>query len=387
MADQQTVKCRWPLSHISIDVYGNVRPCCAWELNDWQTANPTLQPFNINQLPLSAYPQSQFYQDLEQRMLNNQWASGCTDCIMEEQNHMEGTRHSGQKYQPKRSFHLEDMEIKFGNLCNQGCVMCSPMNSSLLEHESIQHNIRSHSIQPHRTRQQISGINNQPWYDNPERFQEVVEWASRCQEVKFRGGEPTVNGYLQKFLSQLSEITTDVSIFVNTNAHTFTDKLEQELKKFKQVRLELSIDGYGEINEFIRWPNKWSQLESNVDRMCAMSNTTVSVSSTVQLLNVGEMASLVEWTKQKPIWEMLVNVVWGPQMFRPCLANARRIDQYIEVATKHQSDRWNLQKIIGTLENKFDQSQTQRLLNEANQYLNQLLTIRGTDYKNIVPEL
>lgn len=368
-------------------MYGNIRPCCAWQLSDWQASNTQAVPYNINQQSLTDYINSHFYQDLEHRMVNNQWGAGCRDCVIEEKNNVSGTRQAGEKYANKTHFVLEDMEIKFGNLCNQGCVMCSPMNSSLLESESIKHHIRTGNLEWHQDNQKKYQSLTQPWYDNDERFHEVIAWAARCKQVKFRGGEPTVNTYLQKFLSGLSDHNSDVEIFVNTNGHTFTHKLQQELEKFKSVKLELSIDGYGPMNELIRWPNEWEKLENNVNRMCAMPNTEVSVSSTVQLLNVGEMEPLVTWTKQKPIKELLVNVVWQPDMFRPSLANPKRIDSYRNLAVKHSNENFDLEKIIGSLDNKFDTEKTEKLIHRAKTYLDRLTAIRGIDYKNLVPEL
>ena len=381
MADHTVVKCRWPYNHISIDVYGNVRPCCAWELHD------TDQAYNINQLPLSGYWHSDMYRTLIQHMQNNRYGAGCRDCHLEEINHMpEGTRDVGfVKYSNQDQFAIHDMEIKFGNLCNQGCVMCSSMNSSVIAEERLRHHILTDSVTWHHEQQHKSGITDSPWYLNPARVQEVAEMAAQCRgQIKFRGGEPTVNNHLQNFLSLLSNINTNLDIFINTNALTFTDKLQQQLIKFDRVHLEVSIDGYGSVNEYVRWPSDWNKLDHNVDRMIAMPNTKVTVSTTVHTLNVGHLQPLCEWVTTKDIDSMVSNVVWGPEYLRPCLASPSHIQNYIDMCEHYTSDQFDIAKVIPTFTTQWTHSEIQDYRNKLLNYLAQIDQVRGIKWQDHV---
>ena len=387
--------CKWPLSHISIDVYGNIRPCCAWELDD-QVAHIKEYPlFNINKQSMHEYLHSKFYSNVSNDMLDGKWSVGCRDCVLEHKAGVIGTRQAGEKFPYNGKFQLFDMEIKFGNLCNQGCIMCSPMNSSVLEQEAIKHdlfkqNSNNKRLDRHLGLQKDSGIVEVPWFDNEERFNEVVEWAAKCHTVKFRGGEPTVNKNLQRFLDRLSTITTEPYIFVNTNAHTFTEKLEQVLKRFPKVEICLSIDGYGSLNEYIRWPNNWQKLEKNVARMIAMRNVKISVSATVQLMNLGELEPLVIWSRdtlRSRMNEFMVNVVHRPDHWQPCLASQRRKDSYYEMAEKYQKPNCDLKKINGAIEKTFDQQKTDRLMQEAIKQLNIYNKVRNVSWQSVIPEL
>ena len=40
----------------------------------------------------------------------------------------------------------------------------------------------------------------------------------------------------------------------------------EDWKKFKKVILVASIDGYKDINEYIRFPSKWSAIEKNINK-------------------------------------------------------------------------------------------------------------------------
>lgn len=392
MADLKEVTCRWPFAHISIDVYGNIRPCCAWKLDHQIENKPNQQVFNINRQPLSAYTLSEFYKELSSEMKQGQWGVGCGDCVQEHKAGIEGTRESGMRFPLQHEFNVHDVEIKFGNLCNQGCIMCSPMNSSVLEQESLKNkefDVTNNKgrLKWHFDRQTQSGIVIEPWYDNEERFNEVVQMSSKAKTIKFRGGEPTVNKYLQKFLDKLSVITTEPEIFVNTNAHTFTQSLQDSLSRFPRVLLSLSIDGFGALNEYIRWPNNWNKLEKNVDRMIAMPNTEVFVSSTVQLMNVGEMEDLVLWSKDKGMSEFLVNVVWSPDHWQPCLASQKRKDRYFDLASEHQSETYDLQKIIPAIQKQLPEDKYESKIQEARKWLSVYNKVRGNQWHSIVPNL
>ena len=387
--------CKWPFSHISIDVYGNIRPCCAWELHDQELNTSRYPLFNINKQSINDYLQSTFYNNVIDDMNNSKWSAGCRDCVVDHKTGVTGTRQAGEKFPFNGGFQLYDMEIKFGNLCNQGCIMCSPMNSSVLEQEAIKHGLFKQAynagrLENHLNQKKASGMSDAPWFDNEEKFNEVVQWAAKCHTVKFRGGEPTVNKYLQKFLDKLSAITTQPYIFINTNAHTFTDKLQQMLTRFEKVEISLSIDGFGSLNEYIRWPSEWQRLEANVTRMINMPNTLISVSTTAQLMNIGELEPLIKWSYEKingKLGEIMVNPVHRPPIWQPCLASQKRKDQYYELAEKYQHDKCDLKKINGAVGKVLSEERHDALMKEAVKQLWMYNKVRNVDWQSVIPEL
>ena len=326
------MKCLWPFNHISIDTYGYIRPCCAWELWDVKT-----KPFNINQNKLADYFKSESYLNLIHSMKKNEFGEGCRDCILQEQKKIPSMKdESFEDYEYKDIFSIQDMEIKFGNLCNQGCVMCSAGNSSVLENELIK-NLKKENIElkeqvlNYHTNHQIqSGIKTTPWFENQERLYEVIEMASRCQKIRFTGGEPTVNNNLYNFLNILKDLNKNVEIKITTNGHTFNQRLINVLSNFTQVIIEVSIDGYKEVQEYIRWPSKWGNIEKNVSKMIGMQNTSVRLNCTIQVLNVGEIHNLFDWAILKDIDFINTYKVWSPSYFSPSLANEKRKEKWGE---------------------------------------------------------
>ena len=123
------MKCKWPSNHVSISSTGKYRPCCAWEEQDDQV--------DIATNSIDDYLNSKFYKNLMADMKADKFAVGCTECILDEKAGIEGMVQTGEsRYPDQEEFNLNDMEIKFGNVCNAGCIMCSAYNSSLLDAEN-----------------------------------------------------------------------------------------------------------------------------------------------------------------------------------------------------------------------------------------------------------
>lgn len=376
------MKCLWPVNHISIDAYGYVRPCCAWEL--WDVKTP---PFNINENTLTDYFKSDSYTSLIEKMKNNQFGEGCRYCMVQERQDIYSMKdESFEDYELSDTFKISNMEIKFGNLCNQGCVMCSPHNSSVLEQEQIKYKIdpKQGKFEYHLEHQARSKIVDNPWYKNEQRLNEVVEMASKSKLVRFTGGEPTVNNNLFTFLSKLEKLNSKVTIRITTNGHTFNQNLINILEKFDNVILQVSIDGYKEVQEYIRWPSVWSRIETNLDKMINMKNSYVTVISTVQVLNVGEIDNLIDWALKKGIDYFNAYPVWSPSYFKPSLASQQRKDHFINSIEKYKNhDRVDYSGLL-SIKKALSNEQDKKSLEHLYSYLERLDKVRKTNFGNLL---
>lgn len=375
------MKCLWPVNHISIDTYGYIRPCCAWELWDVKT-----KPFNINQNKLEDYFKSESYLNLLKSMQSNNFGEGCRDCVDQERKGILGMKdESFEDYEYKENFGIHDMEIKFGNLCNQGCVMCSPTNSSVLEQEKIKNNFHiDNSLKHHFKHQTASGIRIQPWFENKDRLNEVLQMASKCHLLRFTGGEPTVNNNLLNFLTELSKLNTDMEIEITTNGQTFNNKLIEILAKFRRVVIALSLDGFKEVQEYIRWPSSWKKIEQNLEQMIKLKNSTVKIYTTIQVLNVGEIDKLFDWALSKQVDWINAYPVWSPSHYRPSLASQERKDKFNQFIKKYKNIKnINYQSLLD-VSKTFDVPYQQHELKLLKDTLNTLDKVRNTSYKNIM---
>jgi sulfatase maturation enzyme AslB (radical SAM superfamily) len=58
----------------------------------------------------------------------------------------------------------------------------------------------------------------------------------------------------------------------------------------------LSIDGVGEVNDYIRRPSKWADIEANLYRYDRTGdNIIVAINTTVQINNVAHLPEFAQW--------------------------------------------------------------------------------------------
>jgi molybdenum cofactor biosynthesis enzyme MoaA len=349
-------KCKWPLNHISVSSTGLYRPCCAWEEQPNQ--------ITVRDNSIADYLGSDFYIEMVEQFRNDKYAAGCAECMDDEKSGIHGLRNVGQtRYPDQDNFKLHDMEIKFGNLCNAGCIMCSSYNSSLIQQEQSKHpelmKFKSHNEIPLTQ-----------WYEDPDKFNEIVQTASSASKVRFTGGEPTIQGLLTKFLTQLSKLNTDVDIQITSNGSSYSNKLHDVLKKFKKVNINVSIDGYGAANDFIRWPIAWDKLEQNVDVMRQHHNVNIEIS--LQSAGVDSLPQLIEWCESKSLpWN--VNSVYEPTYLQPYLAADHIKEKAIKIGDKK----------INTLLNYSSTNQDRdQLRKQMLSYFDTLSNIRGINWKD-----
>jgi len=309
------MKCNWFNNHISLDSIGTVRPCCAWRATGDEPQVYEL----IN------YKNSDFYNKIKEQFNNDIWPTGCKDCELEE---AEGQ--SSMRLETK----LRDAEVKFGNVCNLSCAMCSPTNSSLIDTEYSQMRDKGYT---HPLINRTASVFNK-WYEDEEQLDQVAQFLSDRQLIRFTGGEPTVNTYLQNFLDCLSRYNTSIIIYITTNGNNWPSRLNEVLERFDRKKISISLDGYGDINEYIRYPSKWNKIQDNITKIKELNNCSISVGTTVGCYNVHLQTELAEWCVSNN-FNQVFNPVWGPEILQPCHASDIAKNKFIELSQWYEPAR------------------------------------------------
>jgi hypothetical protein len=82
----------------------------------------------------------------------------------------------------------------------------------------------------------------------------------------------------------------------HTNGTIYDQEIVDLWSKFKSVKVMLSIDGYGIVNDIIRRPSTWKNIENNLKLYDETAdNIVVSINTTVQLLNVDSLVDFASW--------------------------------------------------------------------------------------------
>jgi MoaA/NifB/PqqE/SkfB family radical SAM enzyme len=149
---------------------------------------------------------------------------------------------------------LRFLDLKLGNLCNLKCVMCHPTSSSKIRSEWLMHQEWFPEVK--------ETINiDFTWPEQQEFREQYLPFMRQMKYIKFTGGEPMINPYIDEILSLLPD---DCTVHIVTNLTILDDRKIRELKRFKNLWLIASVDAVGDLYEIIRFPGKWPTVKQNI---------------------------------------------------------------------------------------------------------------------------
>ncbi len=94
-------------------------------------------------------------------------------------------------------------------------------------------------------------------------------------------------------------VAGNIELTFNTNVTKIPARHRELWPQFKSVNLLCSIDAYGPLNDYIRYPAKWARLAHNLDIIdqqheeLNLGSATLSV--TVQIYNIFHLHELIEY--------------------------------------------------------------------------------------------
>jgi organic radical activating enzyme len=237
-------------------------------------------------------------------------------------------------HSPKR------LELKPSNLCNLKCVMCNSYDSSQVEKELKELVTKFKGIDVYAGRyikiSENAGITETSlaftddtlpdWSDNQEVWDSVIKIVPNLEVLSFAGGEPTLIPFVENILKYCVDngYAKNIKVFLSSNFTNIHKKFLDLMPHFKQFELIASIDGIEKVNDYCRFPSKWSQVSANYIKakqlMGDHPNIKILINVTVSLLNVMNLDSLLFWiddlSKSYPYyyeWPYNLNVIWGPE--------------------------------------------------------------------------
>lgn len=169
-------------------------------------------------------------------------------------------------------------EVRASNLCNLQCRTCGPECSSQLHKEYKRIGI---AVGPSHV---YTGF-------------DIVDLCN-IQKLYVSGGEPTIMPEFLDFLDHcIEQGKTDFQLLVNTNATRFNARFKKQLRHFSRFEFIVSIDGYDQLNHYIRWPAQWQDIIENVNYLLQNKNH-VTVNTTVSIYNVHDLHTLMTFLDQ-----------------------------------------------------------------------------------------
>ena len=289
--DMTNKYCALPFNHVNVNPRGDYQVCCEHPV-------PAEHRQNIKFVSHSEWQNNQYLKEVQTSFEQGLEHPGCNACWQQEKSNVSSLRQvQAQEYRilGAKPFQqkLLNVELSVGNLCNLTCIMCDEESSSAILSENRRLNITTSAQQDFT------------WSDTAfDHLEQILATAPRV--VNLRGGEPMYNKKILDIVNKFSDQQLNSTMLhLSTNATRWSDEWEAALRKFRLVRIMLSVDSVGALFEYIRYPADFSHVEENIKKIVSNSNIKPVVHATVQNLNILSIGKLVQWAHDMDIHLMM----------------------------------------------------------------------------------
>ncbi len=215
--------------------------------------------------------------------------AGCEKCYYEEGQGKESLRQRFNQEYTTDTVELRYLEIGFDNICNLACDGCWE------EWSSTWANIKS----PNTKKINIL---------TTEEFRNVPDTIDR---VLFLGGEPLMTSRHTRFLETLSSPETVSVIYYTNGTFLFCESELEFLAKFKSVKVYVSIDGVGELNDQVRSGSHWTDILKFLDQIKS-TGFDLTINSVVHVNNWHGFRDLAKFIQDNN-YDWCTNVLTYPK--------------------------------------------------------------------------
>jgi len=185
------------------------------------------------------------------------------------------------------------LDLRIGNTCNLQCVMCRPRDSSkwLADSKKLAATLTSPGarIDWQHKADSISSTSVFDWFSSLQTQDALQEFMGDIQHIIFGGGEPLMIKEHLEFITQLVESghSKNITLRYHTNGTQLTERFIELWSEFKRVELMISIDDWGQRNDYVRYPSDWTTISANLDRLDQTAdNIVVTILATVHAMNI-----------------------------------------------------------------------------------------------------
>jgi sulfatase maturation enzyme AslB (radical SAM superfamily) len=305
--------------HLATNASGNLRVCCnSTPGKNFIVRNDTKKPYKITDNDMQDFWHSDTLKNIRNELLNDQRPAICERCFREEDS---GVRSARQAWNDKYMFDYEPVvdpkltvqyvDIRLGNLCNLKCRMCNPYASNQWIDEW-------HLVEKQLDDAELERLGKMNWPDSDRVAHNLLKLADTIEEIYLTGGEPTLALSQYKLFDKLIELglAKNITLKYNTNCTNLPKKLVDYWQHFKKIKINASVDAYGDLNRYIRFPTGWPLVETNLKKFIELSNAKkldLQVHCTVQIYNILKLGELFDFILAQGVDDIYLNILDHPE--------------------------------------------------------------------------
>lgn len=277
--------CAAAFTQIYADNASRYRLCCH------ASENPTISKYTTHNTTPFDFFRSDEMEQIRDDMLSGKEIVGCENCYKMEARGVESWRTWKYNEMYDLRSEISDVNLKLrvmGSYCNLGCYMCYPYNSSTRRMELKQNDIDWTEFDAG-----VSPLGKKSYEDTVENILENIEYVER---FNITGGEPLQLDRMWQLMERIpEEHAKNITLTFDTNLTKLEYKqwnIWQLIDKFKDVRLGVSVDHFGEKLRWIRYPIDVKEFEENLHKV---KDYISNLNITVSMLNVWDLHDIKEY--------------------------------------------------------------------------------------------
>lgn len=356
MIDKKQLKdsktfCMLPFMHIYGSAGGDMVPCC--EAQEIALNNPgesALESWN-----------NENYRELRRALANNERPERCNVCWHNEDSGIVSNRLQWENDNWKEFSDLISVnddfsvnnkpiwvELKVSNFCNLKCIMCST-HSSYKRTQDLDI-IKKYTKDGYETR----------LLRPTDLFASLNEWPELWDSVhtlQFTGGEPIINKEHYDLLEGIPQhLKSKIRLRYASNLSYIKFKkydLVKIWREFKHVNIKVSMDGIGDVYNYIRQDGDWDTVYENMCVLNDIDGIDVAAGITVQAHNIYQMPEFYDFWKASPVDLKFItaNILQTPNYLSPAVWQGEYRERIISTLREAESRHPEMDRFATYMEN------------------------------------
>ena len=295
-------------------------------------------------------------------------------------------------------------ELRLGNHCNLKCRMCGPTDSDSWYSDTVKVwgvNIFKDShgqVELIKKDRDLYETKNKDydWINSNHFWNQIQKNIPNIKFLHITGGEPLLIKKHYEFLSMIVKkgYAKNITIDYNSNLTFLPDKALELWSYFKKIQIAVSIDGYGKVNDYIRYPSQFKKIEKNLEKLDQSSNNNYSlqIAGTVQVYNIFYLTDFIEWKLKKHFHHVnSINKGYSilnlHPLFNPSFLNVKILPKKSKDQIKEKFLNFLISLKDITAKEGYSQKDSLKIQNLAKKMLHSYLNyMYAEDWSHIIPK-
>ena len=297
--------CIYPFINVHTNTDGRCKLCCHVYSEDYIQADG--HDAILGKDKWENIWNGEYMLNVRANMLAGKFVKECSRCYEHEEKGLQSSRQwANENYkQPLLHSNPTHLELRLGNHCNLKCNSCWSVSSDNIykDRKKIVANEKLPQWLSDQWNHEIKSVeaHDWQWYETQEFRDFVDQVAPTLERLYMTGGEPTLIQANQYVLDKLVEAgNTKCHVAWTTNMTTWPKGFYDKLDFFDTSEVQMSIDGYGEHNMYIRYPTDWNKVEENFAKaMTLPEKVQLKIYFVYQAWNVFDVDRLIRWLESR----------------------------------------------------------------------------------------